>query len=74
MEGAGAIKYLVVNPENLKTHILNNIEAQPVTWNNVLNLLKKHLIFMTGNLKSIETMSFKMQESPKQIVRSKVLV
>ena len=37
----GAIKYLVVNPENLKTHILNNIEAQSVTWNNVLNLFEK---------------------------------
>ena len=38
---AGGIKYLVVNPENLKTHILNNIEVQPVTWNNVSNLFEK---------------------------------
>ena len=43
----GAIKYLVVNPENLKTHILNNIEAQPVTWNNVLNLFEKTLKRLT---------------------------
>jgi hypothetical protein len=29
-----ATQYLVVNPENLKTHILNNIEVQ--RWNGIM--------------------------------------
>ncbi len=45
---SGTTQYLLINPENLKTQVLNNIEVQPMEWSNAINAFEKHLIFMIG--------------------------
>jgi hypothetical protein len=71
---AGATQYLVVNPENLKTHILNNIEVQSMEWSNVINAFEKTPYIHDWQIEKHRDYELQDAGITKQIVRSKVLV
>jgi hypothetical protein len=74
MERCWCYQYLVVNPENLKTHILNNIEVQSMEWSNVINAFEKTPYIHDWQIEKHRDYELQDAGITKQIVRSKVLV